>query len=200
MKQAKRKAAFDCDDVLVKYFEAFLAFCNEAYGENFRPQDFTSCRYDQVWGITLEQLGERRRAFNATAAAQNLEPVEGAQEGVNQLAKLYELEIITSRARRNQARTERMIERLFPGKFAAIHCCGTGEGRGQQFCRKSEVCEVIGAQWLVDDHPDHVEDCSSQGITVVMFTKAWNQEVNVPSDLVLRASSWKEIVEELTKE
>ncbi len=195
----KRKVAFDCDDVLVKYFEAFLAFCNEAYGESFRPEDFASCRYEQVWGITPAQLGDRRRAFNTTPAAQNLEAVEGAQEGVQLLSQFYELEVVTSRARRNKDRTQRMIERLFPGKFADVHCCGTGEGAGQQFCRKSQMCEIIGAEWLVDDHPDHIEDCSAHGIRVVVPNHPWNRHIRPVPGLILLASSWRDIVEELTK-
>lgn len=64
---------------------------------------------------------------------------------------------------------------------------------------KSEVCRVLGADILVDDHIAHAEDVLSAGLKAIVFGNyPWNQRAILPKGMV-RRKDWEGVKEEVAQ-
>ena len=186
--------AIDCDDVLVPTASAILAHYNKTYGTHIALEQLYS-KDPKVWAVeTYEQAVERVHAFLDTPEYQNVPPFKGAITVIAELAKKYELHIITARQDKLAEATKRMLAEHFPGIFKSIQFTNHFSGAAKT---KAEVCQAIGANLLIDDHLNHAELAAKCGIDVLLFGDyPWNKADSFPPNIT-RVSNWNDVAQKL---
>lgn len=189
----------DMDDILAEFVDGFLQFHNDLYGTTVRKKEMFTYHFEDVVGITKDQIEERLLQFYTTDYFQNIKPVSGAEKGIDELAQSHELAVITARPYIIRLETERWLNQYFSNCFASIDLTNQFQYRDQGNKRKkSEVGKERGIQMMVEDNPKHADDCASQGIPVLLLDYPWNQTVELPEN-IKRVHSWREIVEEIER-
>ncbi len=185
----------DLDDVLLNFNDSFLRFHNENYGTNFERKDVTQFEVEKLWSITALELQERFQKFYGSDQHKNAEPVEGAIDAIEELAKNNKLVIITSSPQSVEKSVREWLKNHFKDKFEDIHFTKKSTFDHDKRRNKGEMCQELGIDVFIDDHPDNAESISACGIPVYLIDTPWNQYEAGP--LVKRVYSWKEIVDDL---
>ena len=108
-------------------------------------------------------------------------PVQsGGKTAMEWLHQHYRIVIITARHPNSRPQTLEWLHR-HEIPFDELHFSGD----------KTDVAEHIIL--AVDDHPEHVQGYSNQGIPVFLMDQPWNQNFSAP--LVTRVSNWDSILE-----
>ncbi len=181
----------DFDDVTMNTFPEFLAHSNECHNEQFRVEEFVSFEYDTIWKISKEARLKRFIAFDNSAAKKNIQPMPGAIEVINKLAKIHHLHIITARPIEIAQGTHEIINRYFPEKFKGVHFCSTDNGANYHR-PKPLICKEIGATMHIEDHPVTAAKCTEHGILTFLFDQPWNRSTP-PHHFTKRVFSWEDI-------
>ena len=106
-------------------------------------------------------------------------PVQhGGKVALEWLKQYYRIVIITARHPDSRPQTLEWLQR-HEIPFEELHHSED----------KSDVAEHIAL--AVDDHPDHVQGYSNQGIPVFLMDQPWNQKFS--ASLVTRVSGWEEL-------
>ena len=104
-----------------------------------------------------------------------------------------ELIVVSARPEETSNGTMEWMGRYFNGVFSGVYLTGqwarSGNGR-----KKHEVCKEIGIDLLIDDYLGHANECSNDGIRVLLFDQPWNQ--GKLSNGTKRVYSWKDIIKE----
>ena len=79
-----------------------------------------------------------------------------------------ELMVVTSRQHVIRQPTLNWLEEHFPGVFSAVHF-GNHYALEGTSRKKSEICQAVGAQVLIDDNPGYALDCAEAGMQVLLF-------------------------------
>ena|SRR3989344_965467 len=182
--------AVDLDDVLVKFWHAFVAFYNKKNGTKFRVRDFSSYYIWEVVGGTREEAIKNMQDFYASTAFAKIPTIPGAQEGIETIRREHELVVVTGRPSYTSLATHTLIEKHFPETFAAVYFTNAYIGTMPPRSKK-EVCEMIRAEVLLEDHIDHALPCAEAGIKVILFDQPWNQHAP-PHANITRVFSWEE--------
>ena len=82
--------------------------------------------------------------------------------------------VVTGRPSYTSLATHTLIEKHFPETFAAVYFTNAYIGTMPPRSKK-EVCEMIRAEVLLEDHIDHALPCAEAGIKVILFDQPWNQ-------------------------
>lgn len=107
-------------------------------------------------------------------------PVEpGGREALEGLHRDYRIVIITARRPDSRPQTLEWLQRHHI-PFDELHHSGD----------KTDVAEHITL--AVDDHPEHAQDYSNQGIPVFLMDQPWNQQFSAP--LVTRVHGWEALI------
>ena len=175
--------AFDLDDVLADSTEFWRVTINEQTGlgltaDLYRvPGDYWGY-YENIWRehkvdelITLPDINttivEDQSGISAYAEA--LEILTG-------LKKRYRLVVVTARGGNQIPESERWLQKNFPDIFSEIIFTAKAIGEARQ--DKGEVCEEIGARWLVDDNPSHCQHAIDRGVGAILFGEfGWHTAV-----------------------
>jgi 5'(3')-deoxyribonucleotidase len=162
--------AIDIDDVLADTMEAVRLTVNQQFGVNLQPEHYEVPGqywgyYESVWSahglsITFDDLSE-------DDIKQQYRPHLGAREAIAQLSKRYAFIAITSRNESWKQLTEAWLEEYFPGMIQKVHFAGNKEHVLKR--SKGEVSAEIGAEWLIDDNPEHCSDAIVHGVKGVLF-------------------------------
>ena len=187
----------DMDEILAEFVDRFLQFHNDLYGTTVRKKEMFAYNFEEVIGITEDQIEERLLQFYTTDYFRNIKPVSGAENGIDELAKSHELAVITARPYIIRPETERWLDQYFPNCFASINLTNQFQYRNRQNKRKkSEICQEQGVNLIVEDSLKYASDCASQGIDVLLLDYPWNQTVELPEN-IKRVRSWGEIAAEI---
>lgn len=85
----------------------------------------------------------------------------------------HDLVVVTSRQHIIRDETLEWIDTHFPGIFSDIHF-GNHFAKSGQSRKKSEICEQVGADVLIDDNPRYAHECASSGMHVLLFN--WKKQ------------------------
>eukprot|EP00730_Choanoeca_flexa_P018267 TRINITY_DN8876_c0_g1_i1.p1 TRINITY_DN8876_c0_g1~~TRINITY_DN8876_c0_g1_i1.p1 ORF type:complete len:137 (+),score=34.28 TRINITY_DN8876_c0_g1_i1:71-481(+) len=98
MEQTRPVIAVDLDEVLGYFVQSLARWHNEAYGTTYTQSHFFSYTFKDVWGGTAEESTTKVHAFfESDYFQQQVAPVPGALEALQQLKQRYQLVIVTSR-------------------------------------------------------------------------------------------------------
>jgi 5'(3')-deoxyribonucleotidase len=201
--QMKPALFFDFDEVLFSTREISLRFFREHYGATI-PNDMYFCGHS-LETLIMEQIPQEQRPtkdefyqyFSHELLAsferhKNLEPIVGAQEVINELAKKYNLYVATARHECSKAVVRHLVDSFFPGKLIDIHhvwrydkLIGFHGIPKRDFVSRHET--RIG---FIDDNPKEIRDMS--GITEAFLFDPFGYHID-ETDISNRVTSWEEI-------
>lgn len=195
----KRKTiAIDIDDVLAANAEGFAEFSNKRWGTHLKPDDYTE-HWAEIWGVDSKEVEKRRDVIVKEKVFLKHRFFEEAKAVLEELAKSYKMVIVSSRGPRVQADTIDWINENFKGIFSEIHFARIWDRPihilEQLKMTKAEVCQEIGADYLIDDQPKHCIAAARAGITSLLFGDyKWTKINNLPKSVV-RVKNWREVLE-----
>lgn len=183
--------AVDIDEVLARHNHALARFHNERYGTNHSEDDYFTDHWSKVWGVNLEEAERRAVEFHDTSQHASLEVVPGAFEVLRELKKTHRLVVVTVRRKQIIDITHRWLLEFYPEVFNDVKFIHFWDKRNTK--TKAEVCQDIGANWLIDDNIKHVSHMRAFGKKGLLFGDyAWNQAEVLPEDVV-RVKNWKAV-------
>jgi hypothetical protein len=90
---------------------------------------------------------------------------------------------VTARKPQAMAVTDALVQRLFPGVFAAVHAVGHHPD-------KVKTLRAIGASLLIDDNARQIRRAADAGVPAVLFGNLpWNRDIAWPR----RARAWADV-------
>ena len=152
----KRIIAVDCDDVLVETTPFFVTTYNKLYGTNATLAQSQTVS-PEIWGAAEPIVNQRWTDMTFLDGYRQLAPNPDEAIILRELARNYELHLVTARSEREREFTIEMLDRELAGVFSDMHFVGWGNSKG-------EVCESIGADMLIDDNAGHIEDAIHHGL------------------------------------
>lgn len=186
------KIAFDLDDVLTNMTEEMTFYFNRLHGTSHTLADHTDFGLQKVWCKPEDYCRIVVDDFLGRYIPE-LCPFRGARNALEELSRNgYELAIVSSRPSIHFAATEAWIAKNFSGLNIELLLAGQKHlnipGR-----TKSEICKFIGADYIVDDAPHHIDDCSCEGISCFLWDRPWNQNFE-ETDMIRRVKSYDELI------
>lgn len=197
---SKKIIAVDVDDVLADSTENLRLRVNKKLGVSIGPEEYKVAGpywsyYEHVWQkndvkhlVKLEELETEMENDQS-----HILPMLGANSALTQLAKKFEIVLVTSRNPSWAKATEAWINTHFSGVFKDIHVLGSKKYQGEGVRSKGEVCKEVGASWLIDDNPEHCLSAIEHGTDAVLFGE-YGWHFNAPDHLV-RCKDWQAVLE-----
>lgn len=199
---AKVKIGVDIDQVIFNVIEPFLSFYNERFGTQLTIDDVYDYNLAKVLDFSSDELQELFDIFNEGNLL-TLPPVDGALEGVKNLAKEHEIIAVTSRPLKTMAKTVESLSLTFPNCFSGIHFTGQSFDLINRHGRtKGSLCRELGLNHMIEDSLEHAKEIreTSPETHVWLFGNyKWNR-IEDKLDGITSAGTWKEVVEGIGKE
>ena len=190
--------AIDADDTIFDENTAVREFHNQAYGTSHTHEDYLApgvygTFWEHIWDTDTEETLRRYEEFVEHKLQYNLPPLKGALDVLKWLKKSYELVIVTSRDKRSIKMTHEALEEHYPELFSGVHFVplwGTNTK-----ATKAQICNEIGADYLIDDSYEHCKVAAESGITSLLFgVYGWNQSQPLVTGMQ-RVAHWQEVRE-----
>jgi len=181
----------DLDSVLADLIVSLLSHYNERQGTEFCKDDHNDYALHRVWRCSSEESKERVFDFYRSTKFDEVKPIKGCQEGIEYLKGKHNLVVITSRPLVIEKKTKSWIEKYFPKVFTGIHHTNSFSKQGKKRL-KSEVCEDLGVEAMIEDSLEFAKDCLKAQVKVFLYDQPWNQSKRLPKDIT-RFYHWKEI-------
>ncbi len=177
------KIAFDIDGVVLNSIEIILDYLNRTDGKDLTPDDLFAWDLEPL-GMDLETL---REAVFHMYSMPSIDPYEGAVEA---LSRIYSrsggpLLFITGRSSLESA--ERQLDAL-PWNGGKPEMIVTGGDR-----YKMPYFQESGADFIIEDDPEHLEKYLEAGIGVGLMMRPWNKASTVPA--TRRFTGWPDLEE-----
>lgn len=189
--------AVDIDDVLAANAKGFIEFSNKKWGTTLTVDDYDE-HWMQIWNVDLEETKARAEVFHTSRIIREYEHFAEAQEILEYLARTYQLHIVTARRLMMQADTKQWINTYFPNVFSGIHHAGIWDKTIDHTTihnTKADVCQEIGASYLIDDQLKHCRGAAELGIQSLLYGDyRWNQADSLPPRIT-RVKDWQAIKE-----
>jgi len=158
-----KRIAIDIDEVLTPFLSGLTKFRRPKIHV---PKKFPYL-YRDIYGITERESQKMVREFFDSEEFANLELLPGAHQAMKTLKrrgnKLY---IVTGRQEVVREKTEDWVQRNFPGVFADVILTNSFTPNE---VRKSDVCEILSIDGIIDDNLQTCLECIDQGINAVNF-------------------------------
>ncbi len=196
---SKKTIAIDIDDVLAANAKGFVEFSNERWGTKLKPDDYTE-HWAEMWGIEHDEMNERRATILSEKVFIKHRSFDDAKPALTKLGEKHNLVVVSSRSHEVHTDTRDWIENNFPGIFSEIHFAKIWDDPSVHILdklklTKTEICQEIGADYLIDDQPKHCFAVAKAGITTLLFgTYEWTNISNLPKN-VIRVKNWQEVLE-----
>jgi 5'(3')-deoxyribonucleotidase len=185
--------AVDIDDVLFPYVLEVVEHYNMSKGGKLSIDDFHTYHFMEVWGGNEDEATEIAHGIHRRDFLHTL-PVVGAKAALAELAKRYELHIVTSRPAIFEQKTKEWVEKYFPGIFMRVDVVGNHYD-GSATHSKVEVCQELGSSYLIDDQPKYIQECADKGMRGILFGDyGWNRNAQLPLG-VTRGKDWAAVLE-----
>lgn len=175
------KILLDMDNVICKWVDRVLENYNHDHGTSFEINDITEFNFFHILGTQGKpHISAQMDKFSFWA---NLEPVDGAIEGIQQLIhKGFEVFIVTDVSKDSYG--------AYPGKVEWLK-------RNMPFfdLRNFIACskkEMVDGDVLFDDGAHNIESFVNNGGIGVLFDYPWNQG---DVELSFRARNWKDFLD-----
>lgn len=185
--------AFDMDDVLVDSTSFWHVEINQLTGSKLArtdyqvPGDYTKY-YENVWHQHgIDHLIPKNAVNQVLSNDQTRLPhFEEAVSVIKKLAERFELKVVTARHDSHKDQSLRWLEDKFPGVFQQVEFANGSAGVAER--NKGQICQQIGAGWLIDDNPSHCQDALDNGVIGILFGE-YGWHTAVPNG-ILRCKNW----------
>lgn len=200
---SKKTIAVDIDEVLAAFAESFANFCNEKWGTNLKPEDWTE-HWAEIWKVDFQETEKRADIIYKSDVFIRVMHNPEAKEVLNELSKKFKLVVVTSRHRAVSNDTIKWIKTYFSDLFQEIHFAGIYDDIEKHPLErlkvtKAEICKQIGANYLIDDSPKHCMAVAEAGITALLFGEyKWTKVDNLPGSII-KVKNWQEVLEYFTR-
>lgn len=194
---SKKTIAVDIDDVLATSVESWISYSNKKWGTRLTVNDYDE-DWAKMWGVDHQEGKKRASHLYQSGIVGTFNRFDDAEQILKDLAKKYKLVITTSRVLQVEKDTLEWIDRHYKGIFEEVHLARIFDAEHKEPIKmtKRELCETIGADYLIDDHPKHCFAVAEAGITALLFgSYAWNRGIkNLPKNVV-RVHNWAAVEE-----
>jgi uncharacterized HAD superfamily protein len=190
------KIAIDIDDVLLQFVPTMIKYLNATYKTNLTVEEFVSYHFWEVWGGTREEAIQKVNDFHNTSYFDQIPPVTGALEAVQQLKKNNELFIITSRPYYMIPKTQKCIDHYFPNSFKEIHFTNQYSAEGSHVT-KGDICNKLNIEVLIEDSLQFALDSCVPGRKVLLMNRPWNASPELPEGII-RINSWEDALAQIS--
>lgn len=189
--------AVDIDEVLLPHFQDLITWYNSEYGtsltlEHNHPVD------PKPWGTdNIEVAVKRVHRFFETDVFLDCKPFDDALAVLQDIAKDYDLVIITARDTIIEDLTRDWLSKHFPGLFQEVQFTSFYSLEGKRRS-KASVAKELNAKFLIDDDLGHCSTAQKEGIRALLFGEyPWNTK-NMPlPDGIVRVKNWPAVKEYL---
>ncbi len=188
----------DHDGVLSNPWELFINWYNERYQTRFKVEDFLAPDSTAIFGKSIEELSADTASFYDEHGCLNLPPNPGAIEGIQELARIGEIFVVTARPdiflADSYSWNNRHISNLVREMFLAK--CHYRKELTNHRKNKSEICLEREIDLMVDDDINNARYCAEAGVRTLLFD---NYKIRNSIDLPTKARvvhSWPEVVAE----
>jgi hypothetical protein len=187
--------AVDIDDVLAQFVPAFSVFAQEMWSEQVTPENFTE-EWVKIFKVNdLATIKARAAQMFADFDFYNdMETVSGASEILNKMSHNFRLVPMTSRIVSQRDLTMDWLNRHFGDIFEEVIFSGAYEAKNDfnktVHKTKGNICQEIGASFLIDDQPKHANAAAECGIKALLFGDySWNRDAETAAG-VTRVADW----------
>lgn len=197
-----KKIAIDIDDTLADSLDVFIKKINERSSKQLAPEHYQA-PYG-YWGYherVLKSHGidiDPEEIYAEIAIDQSRYPLlAGAEYAVGELAKKFEITLITSREPAAEAATIKWLKQALPNLdikllFAKNNVVGTGTKT------KGQICKELGISLLIDDNPEHCISALDSGVSAILFGNyGWHHDA--PQHLV-RCADWPAVLDYINEQ
>lgn len=188
------KIGIDIDEVLAGLIAGIFGYHNKTRGSNFDPTNPESPFIQHYMNYSPEETADFLTEFYANTAHEDVPPVVGAIEAIQNL-KNNELILITIRPEHFRTQTEEWLLHHFSNAFSEIHMLGDSLGVGGFKKTKGELAKELGIQIFIEDSLSNAKNISEKNIPVILLDKPWNQG-ELPEN-VFRVATWNLAVEKI---
>lgn len=198
-KMSKPVIAIDIDDVIADSTESVRLSVNKKLGTELRhehyriPADYWDY-YETVWAThgLSDKISYEDHSEEMTTNQSDVTLLPGAQFAISELAKRFDLVLITARDPRWQDATKAWLKVNFKDSvFKALHFAGSNKIKGVK--TKGEQAVEVGASWLIDDNPDNCQTALDAGVEVILFGDyGWHYKAPVN---MTRCKDWPAVLE-----
>lgn len=190
--------AIDVDDVLAVEREGIRAFINNTYGLDLTIDDYSVPGpywgyWEHVWRVD-EATGKEWYAAYLDSEAQAYHAVsEGAIDTLTALSDRYRFAVVTSRKDQTLDVTHRWLEQHFPNVFEQVEFVTLWDK--DRKVTKAQICEHLGADFLIDDNIEHCTIAAEAGLRPLLFGEyGWNGATDLHSG-IQRVFNWQQVLE-----
>ena len=190
--------AIDVDDVLAQFVPAFCVFAKEKWNENVTISNFTE-DWRKIFKVKDDEIIKNRaiEMFSNYDFYDQIKIVPKANETLAYLSQKFSLVPVTSRVATTRDVTNNWLMRNFGDIFREIVFSGAYESDDNYEQRvnlsKGRICREIGAEFLIDDQPKHVNGAAENGVKSLLFGDYnWNRDAEI-SPNVTRIKNWLEV-------
>lgn len=184
--------AVDLDDSSLDTLTAVLLYYNQKHGTFLKRENFFVYRFNEVWGGTLQEAINEMGEFYLSEYFEKITPMPDSERTLRLLHEDgHKLSVVTGREPFLSEKTEKCIEKYFPGIFSGIYFANTYGLTGTKM-KKSEICIKNGVDLIIDDDLMHISDCVDAQIPVLVYGNPWNE---ISPKGSLRLKHWNEVLE-----
>ena len=188
--------AVDADDTIFDENTAVRLYMNDHYGFEHTEDDYLvegpfDNYWERIWNVAPEKVTQMYEEFAHSTYKKDLQPIAGAIPILQKLKEKYDLVIVTSRGQSVVDMTHASLRLHYPDIFNDVHFVplwGSGEK-----ATKAQICNEIGASYLIDDSFEHCKLAAEAGVNAIIFGDyGWNrfQELSIR---ITRCKNWKEV-------
>ncbi len=169
----EQKIGLDIDEVVANFMKHFLDYSNNKNKTSFTLEDINNY---YLWKTKIHSSKEESiseiMAFQQSEHFEKIDLIDGVKEVLEVLYEKHTLYFITSRPQEFKEDTKRFFAKYFPNQnFEIIHSEDMQGGK-----TKSEICEELGIEIMVEDNADYALNCAEKGIKVFLIDKPWNKK------------------------
>lgn len=192
MVEEKMKIGIDIDEVVVEFFSVYLKLFNERFGKNLVLDDIFKFEIWKCIDVSKDDILKLAEDFNNSEKFFEVPLVEGVQESLNKLNKIFDINFITSRPENIVEKTNFFLNDHFAEIDFNVYFSG---GIWNNKKSKTQICKELGIKILIEDRRKYALGCAQEGIKVLLFDKPWNQ--NCEHKNMIRVYNWEEILEKI---
>ena len=165
------KIGCDLDEVIVEFIKKFIDFYNHEIGSNLKFEDWKKYWFRDVVGISKEEERKWINNFYDSGFFDDISLVEGALEGITQLAKDSEMFVVTSRPLRYKEKTDKFFNKYLKNLCKLVYARGDNGEELDKGLDKGIICRDLGIKLMIEDHMDYALNCSVNGVETFLLTK-----------------------------
>jgi FMN phosphatase YigB (HAD superfamily) len=180
--------AIDADDTIYDENNALRLYINDHYGFRHTVADYQveapfETYWEDIWNVTPEKMSLMYKEFAHSDYKKELNPIKGALETLQKLKENYELVVVTSQGKSVVDITHYSLVKHYPDIFKDVHFVPLWGGKNK--ATKAQICNEIGASYLIDDSFEHCRIATEAGVKAIVFGDyGWNKSQELPEGAV----------------